>query len=82
MKKMGASDFKARCLALIDEVGQTGASVVISKRGRQVAQLVPYSGVDEAIPQETLRGTVSMCGTTEEPVAAIDDWDAISPIRS
>lgn len=78
MKTIGASDFKARCLALIDEVGQTGTSVVISKRGRQVAQLVPYSDVGEAVPQETLRGTVSISGDIEEPVAGAEDWDAIA----
>lgn len=78
MKVIGASEFKARCLALIDEVGQTGTSVVITKRGRQVAQLVPYSDVGEAVPQETLRGTVSISADIEEPVTAADDWDAIA----
>ncbi|MDA3951128.1 MAG: type II toxin-antitoxin system Phd/YefM family antitoxin [Spirochaeta sp.] len=78
MQEIGASEFKARCLALIDEVGETGSSIVISKRGRQVAELVPYSSVSEAVPQETLRGTVVFHGDVEEPVVAAEAWDALS----
>lgn len=82
MQTIGASDFKARCLALIDEVGQTGASVVISKRGRQIAQLVPYSDVGEETPQETLRGTVNVSGDIEEPVTTVEDWEAMASRRA
>lgn len=77
MREIGASDFKARCLALIDEVGETGSSIVISKRGRQVAQLVPYTSVTEAIPQETLRGTATFTGDVEGPVTTPEEWDAV-----
>ena len=41
---MNASDFKAKCLAIIDEVGNTGDRIVISKRGKPVAELVPVAG--------------------------------------
>jgi prevent-host-death family protein len=81
MKEIGASDFKARCLALIDEVGETGSPIIISKRGRQVAQLVPYISVDEAIPQETLRGTATFTGDVEAPVTTPEEWDAVVPER-
>jgi prevent-host-death family protein len=37
-----ASEFKAKCLALMDEVARTGASVVITKNGKAVAELVPH----------------------------------------
>lgn len=36
-----ASELKARCLAILDEVGRTGESVVISKHGRPVAEPLP-----------------------------------------
>ena len=41
-KTVKASEFKAKCLALMDEVARTGQSVVITKRGEPVARLVPY----------------------------------------
>jgi len=36
-----AGQFKARCLSLIDQVGQTRQAITITKRGRPVARLVP-----------------------------------------
>ncbi len=38
---MKAGEFKAKCLELMDTVAQTGATIVITKRGRPVARLVP-----------------------------------------
>ena len=37
-----ASEFKAKCLALMDEVARTGTPVVITKNGKAVAELVPH----------------------------------------
>lgn len=37
-----ASEFKAKCLALMDEVERTGQGVVITKKGKPVAELVPH----------------------------------------
>lgn len=41
MKQIAAARFKERCLALLDEVDQEG--IVITKRGKPVAKLVPFS---------------------------------------
>jgi prevent-host-death family protein len=48
---IAASEFKAKCLRLLDEV-EEGAILVITKRGRPVAKVVPVSP-----PKRTLRGT-------------------------
>ncbi len=39
---MTASDFKAKCLQLLDEVAAGGGEVVITKHGRPISRLVPY----------------------------------------
>jgi prevent-host-death family protein len=39
--KIGAGEFKAKCLRLLDEVQQTRREIVITKRGKPVARLVP-----------------------------------------
>lgn len=44
MSTIQASEFKARCLALMDDVARTGETLVITKNGRPVAELRPYSG--------------------------------------
>jgi prevent-host-death family protein len=43
MRTMKASEFKAKCLKLLDEVAQSGQSVVVTKDGRPIAQLSPIS---------------------------------------
>lgn len=40
-KIVAAGEFKARCLALLDEVSQTGKPIVVTKRGKPVARVVP-----------------------------------------
>lgn len=41
MRKMKAGEFKAKCLAVMDEVAASGEPVVITKRGRPVVRVVP-----------------------------------------
>ena len=68
-----ASEFKARCLKLMDEVTETGDEVVITKRGKPVAKLSPYRkkpkslfGID--------RGRYEITGDIDEPIDV--DWYA------
>ena len=42
MKSVAAGKFKDRCLKMLDEVAANRTPVVITKRGRPVATLVPY----------------------------------------
>lgn len=41
MKVIKASEFKAKCLKLMDEVEKTGEPLIITKHGRPVAKLMP-----------------------------------------
>lgn len=41
MKQINASEFKAKCLKLMDEVAETGEILVITKNGQAVAELGP-----------------------------------------
>lgn len=41
MKKVAAGSFKARCLSLMDDVQSKRETIVITKRGKPVAKLVP-----------------------------------------
>jgi prevent-host-death family protein len=42
MQTLKASEFKAKCLKLMDEVQKTGDEIVITKNGRPISKLVPY----------------------------------------
>ena len=41
MKIVKASEFKAKCLSLMDEVAQSGEEIVVTKNGKPVSKLVP-----------------------------------------
>ena len=41
-KTIKASEFKAKCLKLMDEVAESGEEIVITKNGRPVSRLAPY----------------------------------------
>ncbi len=49
MKKMAAGQFKNTCLAVMDEVQKSGEPVLITKRGKPVAKLVPAAKKGEDI---------------------------------
>ena len=44
MHTIQASEFKAKCLALMDTVATIGETRVVTKNGKPVAELRPYSG--------------------------------------
>jgi prevent-host-death family protein len=76
MRTIRASEFKAKCLAILDEVERTGEAVVILKRGRPVAHLVPPALGQEKYPQRSLEGTVEILGDILEPVLPAEMWEA------
>jgi len=49
MKTLGISQFKAKALEVIDQVAQTQERIVITKRGKPLAQITPYRD-DESQP--------------------------------
>jgi prevent-host-death family protein len=77
MKTLSATEFKAKCLAILDEVKRTGEPVTILKRGKPVAQLVPPLPHTENYPQYKLIGTVEILGDIIEPAVPAEDWDAV-----
>lgn len=80
IKTISASAFKARCLALMDEVARTGESIVITKNGKPVARLAPAPGrVGLRKPVFGLhKGMVMPIGDVDLDAPVIDpaDWTA------
>jgi prevent-host-death family protein len=66
---MAAGKFKAECLAVLDRVAETGEPVVVTKRGRPVAEVVPI----KTRRSQPLRGSVTTHGNIVGPV--LGDWD-------
>jgi prevent-host-death family protein len=69
-RTVAATVFKAHCLSLLDRVAETGESLVITKRGKAVARIVPA----RRTPVASLRGSVTVHGDIVSPI--FDAWDA------
>lgn len=74
MQTIQASEFKAKCLALMDEVARSGEVLVVTKNGRPVAELRPYSGGKAPSPFG-LHRKLEILGDIVEPVD--DAWEAL-----
>jgi prevent-host-death family protein len=69
MRSIAASEFKARCLALLDDVAKNGQPLVVTKRGRPVARLVPVE------PPRSLVGSIEFLVSDDELIVSLyEDW--------
>lgn len=71
MKTVRISEFKAKCLKMISNVHKTKVSLVITKRGQPVAELVPYEKKNRIAD---LRGGVKRYGDILSPID--EKWNA------
>jgi prevent-host-death family protein len=66
-KTVKASEFKAKCLQLMDQVAETGETVIITKHGKPVARLVPAPVSDKPL-FGALRGMGRITGDIVSPL--------------
>jgi len=68
-RTMSAAEFKAKCLQAMDEVAESGESIVVTKRGKPVAQLVPVAKKPKTL-RGFLKGMVKVRGDLVAPTGA------------
>lgn len=82
IKTVAAGLFKQGCLALLDEVGEGGVELVVTKRGRPVARVVPVTSAADrdAATLATLRSGTRTRAPADEllrPSTGLAAWDAL-----
>jgi len=77
MKEVAISEFKAKCLGILEEVRKTRRPIRVTRFGKPVAEVVP------PIPTKTtgrrlgsMAGTAKILGDIVGPTGSLDDWDA------
>jgi prevent-host-death family protein len=71
-RRIAAAGFKAKCLELMDRVRETGVEYVVTKHGKPVAKLVPYTERESSSLFGAMKGTVLKY---ERPFDPIDgEW--------
>ena len=73
LKTIKASEFKAKCLGLMDQVADSGQELIITKNQKPIAKLSPYRK-----PLKTLfgidKGKIKVTGNIMDPIEV--DWEA------
>jgi prevent-host-death family protein len=67
-----AAEFKAKCLALMDEVARTGIAVIITKNGKPVAELLPHRPCKQSA-RGILKGELFVTGDIIAPIHSVPD---------
>jgi prevent-host-death family protein len=76
MKQMPAGQFKARCLSVMDDVNATGEPVIITKRGKPVAKVVPVTSKKQDL-FGFMAGELKIIGDIESPVIPLEEWEVM-----
>jgi len=74
METLSVSKFKATCLAVLEDVRKQKKKVLITKRGKPVAEIIPADHQKEDV---SLKDTVTFLGDIVSPVAE-DEWEVLN----
>jgi len=77
MKTMAAGAFKVHCLKVMDEVQSKRQAVLITKRGKPVAKLVPVEKEKDDI-FGFYRGKIKINGDIVSPAFSPEEWGDLS----
>jgi prevent-host-death family protein len=76
MKRMRASVFKAKCLAVMGDVQATGEPVIVTKRGKPVVKVIPAEPEKDDI-LGFMAGEFEIVGDIESPVVPPSHWKVL-----
>jgi prevent-host-death family protein len=78
MEEIAISKFKATCLAVLESVRKTGKTVLVTRFGEPVAEIVPpHKSRKPKHWVGSRAGTGQIIGDIVSPASAEDDWDAL-----
>lgn len=78
MDEVPISEFKAKCLALLEQVRKTKKPLRITRHGRPVAEVIPPSAVeDRAAWIGSLKDSIEILDDIISPAAGEDDWEVL-----
>ena len=77
--EVSSVEFRANCFKILDQVEKTHQEVVITKRGKPVAELIRYIHDRGGDPRSDLRGSVREHGDLQAQVVPPSDWESAPP---
>jgi prevent-host-death family protein len=76
MKTISVSEFKAKCLGLIEQVDKTRQPLRITRHGRPVAELIPAGPDRKRKFLGDMVGTGKIVGDIVSPIIDLDEFEA------
>jgi prevent-host-death family protein len=77
MKEVPISEFKAKCLALLDQVQKTKKPIRVTRRGKPVAEVVPPSQTSARDWMGSMKGRMEILGDIISPATDESDWEVL-----
>jgi prevent-host-death family protein len=78
MNEVSISEFKAKCLALLEQVRKTKQPLRVTRRGKPVAEVVPPSETFDRMEWiGSMKDSVEILGDIISPAADEDDWEVL-----
>jgi prevent-host-death family protein len=78
MDEMAISEFKAKCLAVLERVHKTKRPICITRHGKPVAEVVPPSSIQERSAWiGSMKGSVEIIGDIISPANEESEWEAL-----
>lgn len=73
MRKIPAAQFKSQCLAVMDQIAETGRPVIVTKHGKPVVQIIRAESTEDEI-FGFLAGKGRIAGDVENTIP-VSDWN-------
>ena len=78
MKEVAISEFKAKCLALLEQVCKTKQPIRITRHGRPIAEVIPpTAAADGSAWIGSMQGQMEILGDIISPASEEDDWEVL-----
>lgn len=78
IQEVAISEFKAKCLSLLEQVSKTKTPLRVTRRGQPIADVIPASSdVEQRGWMGSMSGTIEITGDILSPVIEISDIEAL-----
>lgn len=77
MKEFAISQFKAECLALLDQVQKTKKPIRVTRFGKPIAEVIPPSPVATTDWMGSMKDEIEIIGDIVTPANEENDWEAL-----
>jgi prevent-host-death family protein len=77
MKEVAISEFKAKCLALLDQVQKTKKAIRVTRFGKPIAEVIPPSPAPAADWMGSMKDRIEILGDIVSPANEENDWEAL-----